>query len=116
MKSLLTLILVVLLCCTTGLSAYVAEVAAVDRLIGVTEQKLEAQKKLKDLMVAFEVHKERFSKGEQSKEHALRMVKSARQILEVITAEHMQHLFSSEYMDELVMFSSIAGKTTCARP
>lgn len=90
--------------------------AAVDKLIDATEQKLDKQKKLKECMVTFEVHKERFAKGEQTKEHALRMVKSARQILDMITAQHMQHLFSSEYMDELVMFSSIAGKTACARP
>jgi hypothetical protein len=44
------------------------------------------------------------------------MVHTARKILSEIQELHIQHLFSSEYLEELTLFSSIAGKTTPTRP
>ena len=92
------------------------EVARIDHLIEATEQKLQKQKELKGLMLAFHEQEERFFLGDQSKMHAAKMVHSAREILDIIKTSHLEHLFSSEYMEELALFSSIAGKTTPARP
>lgn len=92
------------------------EVARIDHLIEATEKKLQKQKELKELMLAFHEQEERFFLGDQTKTHAAKMVYSARQILDIIKTSHLEHLFSSEYMEELALFSSIAGKTTPARP
>lgn len=92
------------------------EVKAVDHLIASTAEKLEQQKELKKLMTLFREHEERFFQGDQSKEHSLKMVNCARQILELVKNAHLEHLFSSEYIEELALFSSIAGKKTPPRP
>ncbi|MBI2742794.1 MAG: hypothetical protein HYX48_02630 [Chlamydiales bacterium] len=92
------------------------ESKAVDNLIDATLQKLDQQKELKRLMALFRDQEERFFRGDQSKEHSSKMVNTARQILDLIKKGHLEHLFSSEYMEELALFSSIAGRTTPARP
>ncbi len=92
------------------------ESKVVDHLIEATLQKLDQQKDLKNLMLLFRAQEERFFRGDQSKEHAAKMVNSARQILDIIRKTHLEHLFSSEYLEELALFSSIAGKTAPARP
>lgn len=92
------------------------EVKTVDHLIEATAQKLEQQKELKALMLLFQQQEERFFRGDESKEHAAKMVRSARQILDLIQKAHLEHLFTSEYLEELALFSSIAGKNAHARP
>jgi hypothetical protein len=94
----------------------VNEIEAVDHLIAATSEKLEQQKQLKKLMDLFREQEERFFQGDQSKEHSLKMVNCARQILDLIKKAHIENLFSSEYIEELALFSSIAGKTTPPRP
>lgn len=92
------------------------EVVTMDHLLAVTQGQLEVQKQLKALMLEFKQHQEIFFKGEQTKERAYKMVTTARRILSIITDKHMQHLFSSEYLQELAMCSSIAGKSKPTRP
>lgn len=92
------------------------EISQVSHLIEATQEKLSKQKELKALMLIFQEQEEQFFLGDQSKTHAAKMVHSARQILEMIKAYHLEHLFSSEYMEELTLFSSIAGKTSPTRP
>ena len=92
------------------------EVAAMDHLIEVTEKQAKIQKELRILMVQFKEHQEVFFKGEQTKQRAYQMVMTASQILAMISEHHMQHLFASEYLQELAMCSSIAGKSKPTRP
>ncbi len=92
------------------------EVSVVDQLIVTTSQQLEMEKHLKRLMLDFKAQKEEFVQGNQTKSHAGRMVRTARQIYELISAHHLQHLFSKDYLDELTFFSSIAGKNAIKRP
>ncbi len=92
------------------------EVRKVDYLIEATGKKLEQQKELQRLMVLFQEQEERFFQGDQSKEHALRMVRTAHQILGHIKKAHLEYLFSSEYLEQLAVFSSIAGRRSPVRP
>lgn len=92
------------------------EIARIDHLIAVTEEKIIEQKALRELMKRLHEQEEQFFKGDQSKVHAKKMVDSASQILEIIKGSHLEHLFSSEYLEELAFFSSIAGKASPARP
>lgn len=92
------------------------EVAVVDRLIQATEEQLKLQQHLKELMVNFHNQKEVFIQGDQTKKHVGLMVQTAREILEIITSQHWQFHFSQDYLDELTLFSSIAGKNGIKRP
>ncbi len=92
------------------------EVFSIDRLIKSTKEQLVLQERLKEQMVQFKQQKDLFMQGEQTKRHAGVMVRTAREILEVITEQHLQYLFSTEYIEELTLFSSIAGKNGIKRP
>lgn len=86
------------------------EIAAMGHLLENTSHLLEVQKQIRQLMLDFRNQKEEFAQGNQTKAHAAQMVRTARQIYESITAHHLQYLFSQEYLEELLFFSSIAGK------
>lgn len=92
------------------------EVVVVERLIQSTEEQLRLQEHLKELMISFQKRKESFIQGDQTKKNASLMVRTAREILEIITNQHWQFHFSKIYLDELTIFSSIAGKTEIKRP
>lgn len=92
------------------------EEEAIEILISLAEKRLELQKELKELCKQFKEQKELFIQGEQGKAHASRMVGTARRILGLIADQKISYLFSSDYLDELAFFSSIAGKNAPARP
>ncbi|MBS0606412.1 MAG: hypothetical protein KF898_00895 [Parachlamydiales bacterium] len=92
------------------------EVAVAERLIQVTEDQLRMQQHLKELMIRFKQLKESFIQGDQSKKTASTMVRTAREILDIINNQHLQFHFSKDYLDELTVFSSIAGKNAIKRP
>lgn len=92
------------------------EIKAIDQLIQTTAEQLEVQKHIRELMLQFQKLKEEFVQGKQTKSHTAQMVKTARQIYELITANHLEHLFTKDYLDELAFFSSIAGKGAVKRP
>ncbi len=92
------------------------ELKIVEQLIEATTAQLETQKQLKELMLQFQKEREVFVQGNQTKVQAGRLVRTARQIYEMITANHLEHLFAKDYLDELTFFASIAGKTAVSRP
>ena len=93
-----------------------SEVKSLEKLIEVNEARLVVQKKLREKMTSFQKQKEEFIAGNESQNHAFSMVSNARTILGEIKKENLAYLFSSEYLEELVFFSSIAGKSTPIRP
>ena len=92
------------------------EVKSLEKLIEVNEVRLQVQKELKEKMLSFQKQKEEFIAGNESQKHAFSMVSNARSILGEIKKENLAYLFSSEYLEELVFFSSIAGKSAPLRP
>jgi hypothetical protein len=92
------------------------EMKIIDQLISATSRQLDMQKQMKELMLQFKRQREDFIQGNQTKSHAGKMVRTARQIYEMITSNHLEHLFAKDYLDELTFFSSIAGKTAVTRP
>ena len=92
------------------------EIKIVEQLIAATTAQLESEKHLKELMLQFKKQREEFVQGNQTKMHAGRMERTARQIYETIADNHLEHLFAKDYLDELTFFSSIAGKTAVTRP
>lgn len=92
------------------------EMRVLDQLIESTTKQLEMQKTLKLLTLKFRDQQEEFFQGNQSKSHASDMVRTARQIYELISINHIEYLFSKVYLEELTFFSSIAGKNKISRP
>jgi predicted ABC-type ATPase len=92
------------------------EVAAMNHLLENTSHQMEVQRQMRQLMLDFRRQKEEFVQGNQTKSHAAQMVRTARQIYESVTAHHLQYLFSQEYLEELLFFSSIAGKNRVKSP
>lgn len=92
------------------------EVKSLEKLIEVNEDRLLVQKELREKMISFQKQKEEFIAGNESQKHAFSMVTNAREILGEIKRENLAYLFSSEYLEELVFFSSIAGKSSPIRP
>ncbi len=92
------------------------EVAIADQLITSAQEQLKYSRALKELMIQFSKQREEFVLGNQSKSHTGILVNTARQIYEMIEANHIEHLFAKDYIEELAFFSSIAGKTAVSRP
>jgi hypothetical protein len=92
------------------------EIRIIDQLIAQTLARIERERGLKELMVQFKRQRDAFELGNQSKAHALGLLRTARQIYERIIADHLEHLFAKDYLDELTFFSSIAGKTSIPKP
>lgn len=92
------------------------EVIILDRLIEATSRQLHLQKTLKDAMIEFQEQRKAFELGDQSKRRAGLMVRFAREILEAICEQHIQYMFPQDYLEELQVFSSIAGKNRIKGP
>jgi hypothetical protein len=92
------------------------ELKALDQLTQATTRQLQMEQQLKNLMLQFRDEQERFAQGEQSKAHAGQMVRTARQIYEILTENHIEHFFPKDYLEELTFFSSIAGKSKISKP
>ncbi len=92
------------------------EIKTIDQMIVATTKQLEAQKQMRELMLQYKKQREEFVQGNQSKSHASKLVRTARQISEMIASNHIEHLFAKDYLDELTFFSSIAGKTAIRKP
>lgn len=98
------------------MSFFEDEVSSLEQLIIVNEKRLLAQKTLKEKMQLFQKQKEEFLLGNQSKSHSFAMVSNARQVLVSIKEEHLSYLFATEYLEELIFFSSIAAKSVPIKP
>ncbi len=92
------------------------EVAVVTRLIQTTAEQLTTEQHLKELMISFKQERESFAAGDYSKKRASQMVRYARDILQIITDLHVQHLFPNEYLEEIKVFTSIASKNHIKKP
>src|SRR5579871_2934096 len=59
------------------------ELKVIEQLIEATTHQLGTQKQIKELMLQFKKQREEFIQGNQTKSHAGRMVRTARQIYEM---------------------------------
>jgi hypothetical protein len=92
------------------------DLKTIDELIAISERQLEKQKGLKKEMLLFEEQKKAFLNGEQTIAHTTSMIRTATLILSIVTENHLNYLFSSEYLEELALFTSIGSKKGPSRP
>jgi hypothetical protein len=97
-------------------AASIDEIDAISLLIQDQQRHLSRQMELQNLMKLFKMQKEEFMAGKQTQKHAMSMVLTAREILQGINDEKIAYLFPSAYLEELVFFSSVAGKSKPVRP
>lgn len=103
-----------------GLSKEGEELKILDELIATSERQISLQKELKALITDFYAQQELFyqgpEKGQQTKELATKMVKTAVTILTMAENNHYLHLFSPFFVEELKCFAGIAKKNTPPTP
>lgn len=83
------------------------ELITIERLIHLTEEQMQAQKRIKNLIIEIKHNKEMFIKNSDSKLHALYMISAAEECLSLIRRYHLYHLFSSDFMEELTVFAKV---------
>lgn len=87
-------------------------IETLEQAIERTEKNLEAQKKIKKLLVELQELKKKFINNEASKEEAWRMVKRSAEILNLIEEMRLEPLFDLAFLEELKVFASYAKKTS----
>lgn len=92
------------------------EITAIDKLLASTQKQLRTQTHLRELMVELLRNRQAFAQGDHSKQRANLLLQEAREVLAIISEEHLQYVFPIDYLDELNFFSSIAGKNGIKRP
>jgi hypothetical protein len=85
---------------------------SLEQTIECTGKKLEEQKKIKNLLLEFTDLKKRFIKETTTKNEAWRMVKLSSEMIKLIEREHLETLFTLEFLEELKVFSIFANKTS----
>ena len=76
------------------------------------QKRLEKQEKLKELLIEYNSLKKRFIQENISKSEAWRMVKISEEMCKLIEQEHLEPLFSMEFIEEIKVFSSFATKSS----
>jgi len=102
--------------CFKLFSAPSSGVEAIEQLIASTQTRLEEERHLRRLLIQVQEEKEKFIKGEQTRACAARLSAAAQGAIQKIEQEHLHHLFSSEYMEELQFFSSIGDRHVLKKP
>jgi len=92
------------------------EVEVIDRLIEKTKDLLETQQNLRQKLLVFHETRDLFTSADESRVYAAQMVNAASLLLGLIVENHMQYLFSKEYLEELEFFSSFTKKNNLKRP
>lgn len=92
------------------------ELKMLDALIEVTQQNLEAQKQIKQLVAEYQKAQKKYLKNTEDKEQLIRTIKIAYKAHEAIRNNYLTQAFTPEFMSELSMFAQIASKRGIPKP
>jgi hypothetical protein len=104
----LSIILIPSLLC--GVAKDGEELQTLDNLIASSERQLVIHKELRSLIAQFQKQQDLFQEGQQTKELAIQMVQTASKILKTAEENHLMHLFTPFFVEELKLFSGITKK------
>lgn len=93
-----------------GVSKEGEELQTLGDLIASSERQLVVYKELHALIAQFQKEQDLFHEGEETKDLALQMVQTASKIQRFAKEHGLMHLFSSFFVEELNLFSTIAKK------
>lgn len=86
-----------------------AELIVLDDLIEATEQSVDRQKELRKDIKAYQQQQQKFIKDMNDRTLASDLIQSAQDILKTIHDNHLEHLFSSEFIRELTFMSQLGN-------
>lgn len=92
------------------------EIARLDLLIEATQQSLEQQRKLRDMIVDYQKVQSRYLDSPEDNELLYQLIKKAYAILEIIKAQHLEAAFEPEFLSELSLLSKPALKSGIPKP
>lgn len=92
------------------------ELARLDLLIQATQQSLEQQRKLRDMIADYQAIQTRYMDSPEDNELLYQLIKKAYGILEIIKAQHLEAAFEPEFLSELSLLSKPALKSGIPKP
>ncbi|MBS3902770.1 MAG: hypothetical protein KGZ30_00100 [Anaplasmataceae bacterium] len=87
-------------------------IESLEQSIQITLRRCEEQQKLKGLLIEYNDLKKRFLQETLSKAEVWHMVNLSEQARQLIEREHLEPMFSMEFIEELQVFSAFANKTS----
>ncbi len=92
------------------------ELSILDNLIEVSEQNVETQKKLRDLIKKYQQLQSQYLQDEQNKEVLYKLVRVAYQASEIIKENHLSQVFDPDFLSELNLLAQIGQKRGIPSP
>lgn len=86
------------------------EIASIDLLINATEQSLEQQKIIKQLILEYQTLQAEYLQHENDADLLMRTARAGKQVLDKINECSLNHNFDPEFISELTLFSNVASK------
>lgn len=86
------------------------ELDSLNHLVEATQASLDAQKKLRILLVDYGKVHENYLKNPDNKEAMFALVKSAHKLFQCIKDNHLTQTFSQDFLNDLAVFSQVAQK------
>lgn len=86
------------------------EIEVVEGLIKLSERNVETQKTLRTLIIDYQVANINYIQNPDDKDVLLKTAKLALRTSQIIQENHLEHLFTQEFMSELNLFAQIAKK------
>ncbi len=83
------------------------EIEVIQELIQGTKKNLESQQHLLNLTLSFNNAREDFLENPDSARFASKLVKEAVQLQNHLVKEHLTHLFSAEFLEELAFYNQV---------
>lgn len=92
------------------------EIEIVEGLIKLSERNVETQKNLRTLLLDYQVANKNYVQNPEDKDALFKTAKLALKTSQIIQENHLEHLFTQEFMSELNLFAQIAKKMGIPRP
>lgn len=108
----------ILMCvlCVSSMAYAANEVEALDNLIAVTKQNLEAEMALRGTLVEYLQLQARYMENTNDKDQLFSLAKSAHRLFKLIKENHLTHVFNNDFLSELTLFSQVAEKKGIPQP
>lgn len=81
-----------------------------ESLIEITKKNLDNQKNLRGLILEYLDIYDKYVENMDNKQLSFRMIKKAKEVLDLIKETHLIHSFDQDFLSELTYFSNIASK------
>lgn len=92
------------------------ELASLNNLVEATQTSLDAQKKLRVLLIDYQKAHENYLKNPENKDVMFSLVQTAHKLFQCIKDNHLTQTFSPDLLNDLAVFSQVAQKRGIPNP